>query len=64
MRRELTTEVFGPVLHVVRYRADRLDQLLDTIDATGYGLTLGVHSRIETQQRRIVVAAARRQSVR
>jgi len=51
---ELTTEVFGPVLHIVRYRADRLDALLDTIDAVGYGLTLGVHSRIETQQRRIV----------
>ncbi|MHA1537623.1 MAG: bifunctional proline dehydrogenase/L-glutamate gamma-semialdehyde dehydrogenase PutA [Alphaproteobacteria bacterium] len=40
-------EVFGPILHVVRYRADRLDAVLDAVNATGYGLTLGVHSRIE-----------------
>jgi RHH-type transcriptional regulator, proline utilization regulon repressor / proline dehydrogenase / delta 1-pyrroline-5-carboxylate dehydrogenase len=44
----LEREVFGPILHVVRYRADRLDQTLDAIAATGYGLTLGVHSRIDT----------------
>ncbi|MCW3474242.1 bifunctional proline dehydrogenase/L-glutamate gamma-semialdehyde dehydrogenase PutA [Limobrevibacterium gyesilva] len=50
----LDREVFGPVLHVVRYAADRLDVLLDEIDANGYGLTLGVHSRIESTQRRIV----------
>jgi RHH-type proline utilization regulon transcriptional repressor/proline dehydrogenase/delta 1-pyrroline-5-carboxylate dehydrogenase len=50
----LTGEIFGPVLHVVRYRADRLDVLLDAIEANGYGLTLGVHSRIEAAQRRIV----------
>ncbi len=51
--RELTSEIFGPVLCVVRYGADRLDEVLDAIDATGYGLTLGIHSRIETTQRRI-----------
>jgi RHH-type proline utilization regulon transcriptional repressor/proline dehydrogenase/delta 1-pyrroline-5-carboxylate dehydrogenase len=50
----LTQEVFGPVLHIVRYRADRLDALLDAIDRVGYGLTLGVHSRIEITQQRIV----------
>ena len=50
----LKREIFGPILHVVRYAADRLDVLLDTIDATGYGLTLGVHSRIESVQRYIV----------
>ncbi len=43
----LPGEVFGPVLHVVRYAADRLDKVCDAINATGYGLTLGVHSRIE-----------------
>ncbi|HEX2593054.1 MAG TPA: bifunctional proline dehydrogenase/L-glutamate gamma-semialdehyde dehydrogenase PutA, partial [Rhizomicrobium sp.] len=43
----LTREVFGPVLHVVRYSADRLDSVIDQINATGYGLTLGVHTRIE-----------------
>ncbi len=50
---ELKAEIFGPVLCVVRYAADRLDELMDAIDATGYGLTLGIHSRIETTQRRI-----------
>ncbi len=50
----LQAEVFGPVLHVVRYAADRLDAVLDAIEATGFGLTLGVHSRIESVQRHIV----------
>jgi RHH-type transcriptional regulator, proline utilization regulon repressor / proline dehydrogenase / delta 1-pyrroline-5-carboxylate dehydrogenase len=40
-------EIFGPVLHVIRYRADGLERVLDAIAATGYGLTLGIHSRIE-----------------
>ena len=44
----LEREVFGPILHVVRYRADRLDQVLDSIANTGYGLTLGIHSRIDS----------------
>jgi RHH-type proline utilization regulon transcriptional repressor/proline dehydrogenase/delta 1-pyrroline-5-carboxylate dehydrogenase len=44
---QLQREVFGPVLHVVRYAGDRLDTVCDAINATGYGLTLGVHSRIE-----------------
>ncbi|HEY4943298.1 MAG TPA: bifunctional proline dehydrogenase/L-glutamate gamma-semialdehyde dehydrogenase PutA [Rhizomicrobium sp.] len=43
----LQREVFGPVLHVVRYSADSLGKVCDAINATGYGLTLGVHSRIE-----------------
>jgi len=42
---DLTEEVFGPILHVVRWRADRLPQLLDGLEASGYGLTLGVQSR-------------------
>jgi RHH-type proline utilization regulon transcriptional repressor/proline dehydrogenase/delta 1-pyrroline-5-carboxylate dehydrogenase len=45
--RELTEEVFGPVLHVVRYRTDALDRVLRSIEGTGYGLTLGIHSRID-----------------
>jgi RHH-type transcriptional regulator, proline utilization regulon repressor / proline dehydrogenase / delta 1-pyrroline-5-carboxylate dehydrogenase len=44
---QLTEEVFGPVLHVVRYRADQLDQVLQSIERSGYGLTLGIHSRID-----------------
>ena len=43
----LKREVFGPILHVVRYSGDRLGEVCDAINATGYGLTLGVHSRIE-----------------
>ncbi len=44
--RDLQHEVFGPVVHVVRWAAGRLDQVVDEINASGYGLTLGVHSRI------------------
>ena len=43
----LTKETFGPILHVVRYKASDLPKMLETIAATGYGLTLGVHSRID-----------------
>ena len=43
----LEREVFGPILHVVRWQRDRFDDLLAAINATGYGLTLGVHSRID-----------------
>ncbi len=46
----LDREVFGPVLHVVRYRARDLDRVIDSINGTGYGLTLGVHSRIDRTQ--------------
>jgi RHH-type transcriptional regulator, proline utilization regulon repressor / proline dehydrogenase / delta 1-pyrroline-5-carboxylate dehydrogenase len=44
---ELANEVFGPVLHVVRYKREGLDALIDGINAFGYGLTFGLHSRIE-----------------
>jgi RHH-type proline utilization regulon transcriptional repressor/proline dehydrogenase/delta 1-pyrroline-5-carboxylate dehydrogenase len=44
---QLRTEEFGPILHVVRYRAEQLPEILQTIRKTGFGLTLGVHSRIE-----------------
>ena len=50
----LTGEVFGPILHVVRWQADRLDAVLDEIAATGYGLTLGIHSRIDETVRHIL----------
>jgi len=43
----LEREVFGPILHVVRWQRSRFDELLDGIAATGYGLTLGIHSRID-----------------
>jgi RHH-type proline utilization regulon transcriptional repressor/proline dehydrogenase/delta 1-pyrroline-5-carboxylate dehydrogenase len=44
---ELQKEVFGPVLHVVRYNRNNLNALVDQINASGYGLTLGVHTRID-----------------
>jgi len=44
---DLTEEVFGPILHVVRWRAEELDALLDEIARNRYGLTLGIHSRID-----------------
>lgn len=44
---QLTEEVFGPILHVVRYPAENLEGVLQAIERTGYGLTLGVHSRID-----------------
>ena len=44
---DLQREVFGPVLHVVRYRADELDSLIDQINSKGYALTHGIHSRID-----------------
>lgn len=50
----LTREVFGPVLHVVRYKAKDIDKVLDQIADTGYGLTLGVHSRIDATVKKVV----------
>jgi len=47
---QLEEEVFGPILHVVRFRARQLDELIAAINGTGYGLTLGLHSRIDQVQ--------------
>ncbi|MDX3773331.1 bifunctional proline dehydrogenase/L-glutamate gamma-semialdehyde dehydrogenase PutA [Chromatiaceae bacterium AAb-1] len=43
----LEREVFGPVVHIIRFKADELDKVISQINATGYGLTMGIHSRIE-----------------
>lgn len=43
----LRREVFGPILHVIRYKSTDLDKVMDAIINTGYGLTLGIHSRID-----------------
>jgi RHH-type proline utilization regulon transcriptional repressor/proline dehydrogenase/delta 1-pyrroline-5-carboxylate dehydrogenase len=56
---DLDKEHFGPVLHVVRYKAQDLDAVIEGIDATGYGLTLGIHTRIDE----IVERVTRRLSV-
>ncbi|MFD1747573.1 trifunctional transcriptional regulator/proline dehydrogenase/L-glutamate gamma-semialdehyde dehydrogenase [Rhizobium helianthi] len=45
--KDLQREVFGPVLHVIRYRREDLDRLLEDINATGYGLTFGLHTRLD-----------------
>ncbi|MCV3767950.1 trifunctional transcriptional regulator/proline dehydrogenase/L-glutamate gamma-semialdehyde dehydrogenase [Rhizobium sp. TRM95796] len=44
---DLKREVFGPVLHVIRYRRKDLDRLIDALNATGYGLTFGLHTRLD-----------------
>jgi RHH-type proline utilization regulon transcriptional repressor/proline dehydrogenase/delta 1-pyrroline-5-carboxylate dehydrogenase len=50
-------EIFGPIVHVVRYRASELDQVIDAVNAKGYGLTLGVHTRIDSTAERIAKRA-------
>ncbi len=55
---DLRRENFGPVLHVARFRAEELERVIEDINATGYGLTLGLHSRIEAT-RRLVEARAK-----
>ncbi|MBP6711609.1 MAG: bifunctional proline dehydrogenase/L-glutamate gamma-semialdehyde dehydrogenase PutA [Propionivibrio sp.] len=49
----LEREVFGPILHVIRWKAEDLDKVCDAIAETGYGLTLGIHSRIDETVSRI-----------
>ncbi|MBT8135590.1 MAG: bifunctional proline dehydrogenase/L-glutamate gamma-semialdehyde dehydrogenase PutA [Gammaproteobacteria bacterium] len=49
----LEDEVFGPVLHVIRYSANAIDKVIEAVNATGYGLTLGIHSRIDSSSRYI-----------
>ena len=54
---ELGGECFGPVLHVMRFAAGRIDQLMDGVNALGYGLTLGIQSRVEARIERIASLA-------
>ena len=53
----LEREVFGPVLHVVRFPGSGLDDVVDQINASGYGLTLGIHTRIDGVARRVAARA-------
>ena len=55
---DLRRENFGPILHVVRYKAGEMERVIEDINATGFGLTLGLHSRIDAT-RRFVEARAR-----
>ncbi len=54
---ELDGEYFGPFLHVVRYAAQDLEKIIGEINATGFGLTLGVHTRIESTWRKVQALA-------
>lgn len=49
----LEREVFGPVLHLIRYQASELDKVIDAVNNTGYGLTFGIHSRIDNTIRHV-----------
>lgn len=50
---EVEREVFGPVVHIARYSSTQIDQVCEAINNTGYGLTLGVHTRIEATAEQI-----------
>ncbi len=50
---QLKREVFGPIVHVIRFKGDELDAVIDAINATGYGLTLGIHTRVDATARYI-----------
>lgn len=54
---QLDHEKFGPALHVIRWKSNELDKVIDAITATGYGLTLGIHSRIDETVEHIVSRA-------
>src|SRR3546814_7768490 len=54
---QLDRENFGTALHVIRWKASELDQVIEAINTTGYGLTLGIHSRIDETVEHIAVRA-------
>lgn len=56
--RQLEREVFGPVLHVLRFAGNQLAQTVAAVNATGYGLTMGLHSRIDARARALVAHSA------
>jgi len=53
----LQREVFGPVLHVMKFKGKKLDDTVQAINATGYGLTMGLHSRIDSRARGLANAS-------
>ncbi len=54
---DLSREHFGPILHVARFAAGEIDAVIDAINASGYGLTLGLHSRIDAVRLRVEARA-------
>ncbi|HYX03447.1 MAG TPA: aldehyde dehydrogenase family protein, partial [Reyranella sp.] len=55
---DLPGEVFGPILHVLRYRREDMEAVVRAVNATGFGLTFGVHSRIDETIERVTAASA------
>lgn len=55
---DLKEEVFGPVLHVARFKAQELDRVIADVNATGYGLTFGLHTRLDGRARAVAEAVA------
>ncbi|MDH3748352.1 MAG: bifunctional proline dehydrogenase/L-glutamate gamma-semialdehyde dehydrogenase PutA [Gammaproteobacteria bacterium] len=55
---QLKREVFGPVLHVLRFRGKDLQKTIEAVNATGYGLTMGLHSRIDARARKLAKLSA------
>ena len=53
----LTEEVFGPVLHVMKFKGSELDKTVAAVNSTGFGLTMGLHSRIDSRARGLVAAS-------
>src|SRR5690606_1739113 len=51
---DLGEEIFGPVLHVATFEADDIDRVADAVNATGYGLTFGLHTRIDDRVQQVV----------
>ena len=51
--KDMPREIFGPVLHIATFKAHQIDAVIDEINATGYGLTFGLHSRIDDRVQRI-----------
>jgi len=51
----LTEEVFGPVLHVLRFKARDLEKTIDAVNGTGFGLTMGLHSRIDSRAKALAL---------
>jgi len=54
---DLVNENFGPILHVVRYDKRNLEQVIESINATGYGLTMGLHTRLDTRVEQVMQRA-------
>ncbi|HWV22002.1 MAG TPA: bifunctional proline dehydrogenase/L-glutamate gamma-semialdehyde dehydrogenase PutA [Devosia sp.] len=53
---EIPEEIFGPVLHIATFKADELDSVIDAINASGYGLTFGMHTRISSRVKKVSAA--------